>query len=260
MHLRRTIWLAVLAAAAVSFPIVANADPCGPGPNAATNCFFSTDVVNVDYGTLTLLAPNGSFLSTTNIVTAETGLTIFDTTPPGVPAAYVASLSTLIGQLQADPQSTFAGFPSWLFTGLTNLEDANGFGLVTDPSAVLNGPSDPIAIAFNADLAAVGGQYTTISDTGFQTQPFSQAACDYDNSVIAGACTGPPPPGTSQYSFTYQLGPETIDGNVYTSLVNFEIFSRNVTEQLVATPEPVTVAPLGILFVVLGILKRSKAA
>jgi len=115
-----------------------------------------------------------------------------------------------------------------------------------------------MAIAFNADLAAVGGPYTTISDTGFQTQPFSQADCNYVNSIISGACTGPPPPGVSQYEFTYQLGPETINGNIYTSLVNFEIFSRDVTEQLVATPEPATVLPLGVVLLVLVLITWRK--
>lgn len=250
VFLRQTTWLALLAAA--TFPILAKADSCdifGIGPN----CFSTTAVVDVDYGTLTLLAPDGSFLSTTGIVTAETDRVPFDTVPPGIPASFLALYPSLVGQLQSDPQSTFANFPAFLFTGLTNLEDANGIGSVPDPSAIQNEPPDPIAVAFNAQLSNVGGPFVTLSDTGYQTQPFSQAACDYANSIFQGACSGPVP--GSQYIFTYQLGPETIDGNVYTTFVNFQIFSRDVTEQLVATPEPGMLLPLGLAFALLGCKK-----
>lgn len=262
---QRTIWLTVLAAA-IGFPAVVKADTCPSDgsasgfsglPTSGSNCFLNTGVVYVDYGTLTLLAPDGSLISTTNIVTAETQLVPFDTTPTGVPAAFVELYPTLVGQLEVDPQSMYAEFPSWLYTGLTNLGDDNGFGFVLDPSAPLD--EQPDALAFDADLASVSGPYMTLSDTGFQSQPFSPAGCAYLNGLVPGACPGPPGPGNSQYTFEYQLGPGTIGGNVYATDVNFEIFSRDVTEQLVATPEPAMLLPLGIGLAILGFVRRRKS-
>jgi hypothetical protein len=260
MHFKRTIWLAMLAVAALSFPNLAKAGSCGLAGPSAPNCFTSTDVVYLYYGNLTVLAPNGTLDSTTNIVTAETGLGQFGTTPPGVPAAVVDLFPGLVGQLESDPQSTFADFPSYLYPGLTNLADTNGFGFVQDPSALLFSPQDPAAASFDQQLANVSGPYTTISDTGYQTQPFSAADCAYVNSFIPGACTGPTPGGGSQYVFTYLLGPDTIDGDTYTSFVNFQIYSRDVTEQLVATPEPAMWLPLGICSVLAWVLHGFRPA
>jgi hypothetical protein len=42
----------------------------------------------------------------------------------------------------------------------------------------------------------------------------------------------------SFYEFTYHLGPDTIGADTDTSYVNFQIYYRDVTEQLVATPSP----------------------
>ena len=255
MHLKQTIWLAAAAAVVFCCPIEARADSCGINLNTSPTCFTVTNVVDVDYGTLTLLSSTGSLISTTNIVTAEDILSPFDTTPPGVPAAFVALFPGLVTQLQADPQSTYADFPSFLFTGLTSLADSNGFGLPGDPSTVLNSPADPMAAAFDAQLADVGGPYVTLSDTGYQTQPFSQAGCDYENSFFPSppACTGPTL--GSEYTFTYVLGPQTIDGGSYTSFVNFQIYSRDVTEQLTATPEPRLLLALGLAFGALVLLR-----
>jgi hypothetical protein len=118
---------------------------------------------------------------------------------------------------------------------------------------------DPAVVAFEAQLANVGGPFITTSDTGFQTQPFSLAYCEYVNALlgITTPCV-PGPPGTSQYEFTYQLGPYLNSGNTYESFVNFQIYSRDVTEQLLATPEPGMVVPLGVGFVAVGILRRKR--
>jgi hypothetical protein len=254
MRFKQMIWLAVLAAAALSFPNSAKADLCSVTFTPSPTCFFKSDVVYLYYGTLTVLAPDGSVASTSNIVTAETGLSLFDTTPPSIPPSLLDLYPGLVGQLESDPQSGFADFTAYLYTGLTDLEDANGFGFVQDPGAVLFSPQDPAAASFDDQLADVGGGYTTLSDTGFQTQPFSAADCAYENSFFPGACTGPTP--FSQYTFTYEVGPETIDGAEYTSDVNFQIYSRNVTEQLLATPEPGMLVPLGIGLALLGLRRR----
>jgi hypothetical protein len=255
MHWKRRTWLAILAAAGLNFPFRAQADTCGLTGPSEPNCFINNDVVYVYYGTLTVLAPNGTLDSSTNVVTAETGLALFATTPPGVPSSFVDLFPGLVGQLESDPQSAFAEFSSYLYTGLANLADANGFGFVPDPSAPLNEPPDPAVVSFDQQLANVGGPYTTVSDTGFETQPFSPADCAYANTLIPGSCTGPAP-GASQYEFTYELGPDSIDGDTFTSLVNFQIYSRDVTEQLLATPEPATLLPLGIGLALLSLRRR----
>jgi hypothetical protein len=75
-------------------------------------------------------------------------------------------------------------------------------------------PPDPAAVACESQLANVGGPYITTSDTGFQTQPFSLADCGYNNALLG--VTSPCVlglPGTSQYEFTYQLGPYLNSGN-----------------------------------------------
>src|SRR5580692_6134165 len=146
MRYKQTIWLAVLTAAALSFPNSAKADAlCSVTFTPSPTCFFKSDVVYLYYGTLTVLAPDGSVASTSNIVTAETGLSLFDTTPPGVPPSFIDLYPGLVGQLESDPQSGYADLPSYLYTGLTGLEDANGFGFVQDPSAVVFSPQDPAA-------------------------------------------------------------------------------------------------------------------
>jgi hypothetical protein len=254
MNLTRTIWLGIVAATALTLPGLLKADPCGYG-NVPSNCYFSDSVVYVDYGVLTLLSPSGGTLSTTDLVTAETGLGSFDTTPPSLPAGFVGLFPGLVPQLESDPQSTFAELPSYLYSGLLGLADANGFGLVQDPAAPLNEPPDPAVVAFDAELADVGGPYITTSDTGFQTQPYSPADCAYENTISPGLCTGPPPPGVSQYTFTYQLGPTAIDDNTYTSFVTFQIYSHDVTEQLIATPEPSTLLPLGMALLIVSFVK-----
>jgi hypothetical protein len=264
MKLKRTIQLAVLATACVTFADLAKADTCSPifGTGGPT-CFTGTDVVYLYYGTLTLLSPDGTLISTTNLETAETGLgDLFNSVNTQVPnpAGEIALFPTLVPQLQSDPQSTFANLPSWALTNLDNLADANGFGFVQDPTAPLNEPPDPAVVAFETQLANVGGPFTTISDTGFGTQPFSLADCEYDESFLHVTLPCVPTPGVSQYEFTYQLGPYLNDGNTYTSFVNFQIYSRDVTEQLVATtPEPEMVVPLGVGFVVVGLLRRQRA-
>lgn len=238
--MRQTISLATLAVAAIMGAYQAKADSCPTNITLGPTCFYSTDVVNLYFGTLTLLAPDGSPLSTTNLETASTDVApdfFSSTTSLPAPAAFLALFPGLVSQLQSDPQSGFANFPAWLFTGLTNLENAGGFGESIDASTF----PDPAATDYNADLANVGGPYTTVSDTGFQPLPFSQAECDYVNSFVPGACPGPP---NTDYTFSYQLGPDVIGGNTFTSDVNFQILERSTTEQLVATPEPSSLALL----------------
>src|SRR5271156_2139726 len=60
VHLKQTIWLAAIAAVAFCFPIAARADSCGIGLDTSPTCFTVTNVVDVDYGTLTLLSSTGS--------------------------------------------------------------------------------------------------------------------------------------------------------------------------------------------------------
>jgi hypothetical protein len=108
----------------------------------------------------------------------------------------------------------------------------------------------------------VGGPFTTLSDTGFLAPLTTAAYCTYIDSLIPGAPCTPqtvPSPTGDSYTFTYQIGPVTIDGNDYTSDVNFQIFSRDVTEQLVATPEPETLAMLSLAFAIVTLLKREKS-
>jgi hypothetical protein len=62
------------------------------------------------------------------------------------------------------------------------------------------------------------------------------------------------------YEFTYQLGPDTIGGDTYTSLVNFQIYYRDVTEELVATPEPAMLLPLLAGLAVFGVMRRRRNA
>ncbi|HEV8040899.1 MAG TPA: PEP-CTERM sorting domain-containing protein [Bryobacteraceae bacterium] len=263
MNINRIISLAALAAVSVAFPSFAKADTCSSITDTGPTCFYSNYVVYLYYGALTLDAPNGTPISTTNLETVESGLadfhssTVLDApTPPG----FVALFPTLVPQLQSDPQTTFANIPSWALTNLTNLADANGFGFVQDPSAFLNEPPDPAVVSFESQLANVGGPFITTSDTGFQTQPFSLADCEYTNQQLGVTlpCL-PGPPGSSQYVFTYQLGPDLNNGNTYTAFVNFQIYSRDVTEQLLATPEPGMVVPLGIGIVAVGLLRRRRA-
>ena len=218
VRLKRAVWLAVFAAASIAFSGLAKADTCSGTGSTGPTCFFSNGVVYLYYGTLTLDSPNGTLISTTNIETAEGGLadfssstTILNATPP---PGFVALFPSLVPQLESDPQTTFANIPTWAPTNLTNLADANGFGFVPDPTAMLNEPPDPAVVAFEAQLANVGGPFITTSDTGFQTQPFSLAYCEYVNALL-GVTTPcvPGPPGTSQYEFTYRLGPYMNGGN-----------------------------------------------
>jgi len=205
--------------------------PMGP------TCFFSTSVVNLYFGTLTLLYPGGSVAVTTNIVTASTSLgDFFSSTSTLSPPADFISLNypDLIPQLEADPQSGFGQLPSWLYTGLAALEDSNGYGYNVTVSPMI----DPAITDFNSQLANVGGSYTTVSDTGFQNLPFDPAFCVYIDNLLPGDDCQPPAPGGTDYIFTYSLGPQVIGGNTLESDVNFQILERQVTEQLVAAPEP----------------------
>lgn len=248
--MRQTVSVATLALATILGADQAKADACASFTSQGPTCFYNTDVVYIYFGTLTLLAPDGSLLSTTNVETASTGLTATftsTTTTLPTPPVFLTLFPGLLSQLESDPQSTFADFQSWFFTDLTNLENAHGFGQNADSNPF----PDPATTDYDAELANVGGPYTTISDTGFQQLPFSQAECDYVNSFIPGACTGPPVAG---YTFTYALGPDPIGGNTFTSFVNFQILERSTTEQLVATPEP---SSLGLLAgVAIGVMVR----
>jgi len=264
-HLRRVTWMAALAAAILTFSGQAKADPCNSLGMGGLNCFVATDVVNVYYGTLTLLAPDGSLLSTTDLETAESDLGGFSNSsqqPAPIPSAFVASFPSLVGQLQGDTQVQLSTIPAWAISNLTNLADANGFGFVTDLSAPLNQPPDPAVVAFESQLANVGGPYTTLSDTGFLAPPTTAAYCDYFNSTFGSLLPGDvcvpqtAPTTTTEYSFNYQLGPETIGGDGYTSLVNFQIYYRDVTEQLAATPEPAMLAPILAGLAALGLWRR----
>ncbi len=270
MHRKHMIWLGVLAAAALISSTQAQADSCGITGLGPSTCFVSTNVVYLYYGTLTLLAPDGSLLSTTDLETAETGLSNFANAQGqtvGIPPSFIATFPSLVGQMQSDPQITLSDIPSWAISNLSSLADANGLGLVQDPTAPLNTPPDPAVVAFDNQLANVGGPYTTVSDTGFLEPLTTPAYCDYFNAVLSPFLLGEvcvpqtvPSPTVSFYEFTYQLGPDTIGGNTYSSLVNFQIYDRDVTEQLVATPEPAPLAPLAAGLVILGFVRRRKAA
>ncbi len=256
------IQLAALAAASVG---LAKANTCDPFGLSSPTCFTGTDVVYLYYGTLTLESPDGTVLSTTNVETAETGLgNLFNSTGQVVssPAALIALFPTIVPQIQSDPQSTFANLPSWAASNLVNLADANGFGFVQDLSAPFNQPPDPAVVAFDTQLANVGGPFTTLSDTGFVAPLTSAAYCAYLDALIPGSPCTPqtvPSPTGDDYIFTYQVGPDMIDGDGYTDIVNFQIFSRDVTEQLIATPEPETLGMLSLAFVIVTLLKRKKS-
>jgi hypothetical protein len=210
----------------------------------------STTVFGIYYGTLTLLAPGGNVIAKTNLETATGG---------GVPSQFpadwfAANDASLVAQFQSDPQSGFANIPAWVFSDLVNLEDATGFGTVSTGVSVppsLGAPypcCDPGQLAFNAQLASdAGGPFTTISDTGFQAPPPSLAEEVYNCALLSVLCTGQP----QSYEFTYLIGPEAqclsgaaAVGTVYCDFVNFQIASRNVTEQQLATPLPSTFAML----------------
>lgn len=266
MRSKQLVWLAVLVAAALAFSGLAKADPCNVFGQGGPTCFVGTDVVYLYYGTLTLLNPDGSLLSTTDLETAETGLGGFSNSTgqtQSTPAGFVSLFPSLVGQLQSDPQVQLSTIPSWAISNITNLADSNGFGFVQDPTAPLNSPSDPAVASFENQLANVGGPYTTLSDTGFLLPPATAAYCAYFNAVLSPlllgeTCTPQTVPSATMsfYEFTYQLGPDTINGDTYTSDVNFQIYYRDVTEQLVATPEPGLVVPLLAGLAAMGLLQR----
>jgi hypothetical protein len=270
LYRKHMLWLGVLAAAALIFSGPAKADSCGFTGLGPPTCFVTSDVVYLYYGTLTLLAPDGSLISTTDLETAETGLGNFTnaqnqtvTTPP----SFIATFPSLVEQMQSDPQIMLSDIPPWAISNLSNLADTNGLGFVQDPTAPLNTPPDPAVVAFDNQLADVGGPYTTLSDTGFLEPLTTAAYCTYFNAVLAPFFPGEvcvpqtvASPSGDFYEFTYQLGPDSIGGNTYTSDVNFQIYDRNVTEQLVATPEPAPLAPMAAGLVILGLVSRRKAA
>jgi hypothetical protein len=257
-----SVMMAALAATAITFSGIAKADSCSAFGASGPTCFYGSDVVNVYYGTLTLLAPDGSLISTTDVETAETDLGGFSNSENQVlptPASFVSTFPSLVGQLESDPQTTFADIPSWALSNLTNLADTNGFGLATDLSAPYNQPPDPAVVAFDTQLASVGLPYTTLSDTGLLAPLTTAAFCTYLDGLIPGyPCTPQtvPSPEGDAYAFTYQLGPEAINGDDYTSLVTFQIYYRDVTEQLVATPEPALLVPLVLGLAGLGLMRR----
>src|SRR5271169_5763984 len=121
----------------------------GLTPARATD-YLETDVVNVDYGVETVLNPHGSVVATYDVETVETQTVQL---PSGL---IVAEFPGLVTQLLSDPQTSFANIPSWVFTGLTGVEDANGFGI--NNNALIF--PDPAVAAFEAQLAAnVGGAF-----------------------------------------------------------------------------------------------------
>ena len=266
---KQFIWLAVFVAAALTFSGQAQADGCGVTGLGGPTCFAGNDVVYLYYGTLTLLAPDGSLLSTTDLETAETGLGGFANSTgqtAATPADVVSLFPSLVGQMQSDPQVQLSTIPSWAISNITNLADSNGLGFVQDPTALLNSPSDPAVASFENQLANVGGPYTTLSDTGFLAPPTTAAYCAYFNAVLSPlllgeTCVPQTVPSTGNfYEFTYQLGPDTIGGDTYTSLVNFQIYYRDVTEELVATPEPAMLLPLLAGLAVFGVMRRRRNA
>jgi hypothetical protein len=269
VHLKRITWIGVLAGAVLTFSSLANAGSCGITGLGPPTCFVSSDVVYLYYGTLTLLAPDGTLLSTSDLETAETGLSAFTNSTNQslpIPSDFIALYPSLVGQMQSDPQVQLSTIPSWAISNITNLADGNGLGFVQDPTAPFNSPPDPAVVSFENQLANVGGPYTTLSDTGFLAPPTTAAYCDYFNSVLSPILLGEtcvpqtvPSPTGNFYEFTYQLGPDTIDGNTYTSDVNFQIFYRDVTEQLVATPEPALLTPLLAGLFAMGLFRRRKA-
>jgi PEP-CTERM motif len=218
------------------------------GPARATD-YYQSDIVNVDYGVETVLSRNGSLLATYDLVTADTDGTA--TLPTGLITAVFPGLIT---QLMNDQQVGFLDLPSFVLTGLSALEDDNGFGIFNNDSVV----PDPAVSAFDAELAAnAGGPFITIADTGFQTPLIAetQAYCDYVNGFPFNPACVPqnPPATTSNYALTYQLGPTPYGGDNYEELVNFELLYRDVTVQL-SVPEPSTWAMMLIGFAGLGFL------
>lgn len=263
MKLKRTIQLALLAAACGTFAGLAKADTCPALGGGGPTCFYGTDVVYLYYGTLTLESPTGAVLSTTNVETAETGLgDLFNSNSQTMssPAGLIAQFPSLVPQMQSDPQTTYANIPSWALSNLVNLADADGLGFVQ--SGPFNQPPDPAVVSFDTQLANVGGPYVTLSDTGFVAPLTSAAFCTYIDAIIPGAPCTPqttPSPVGDDYAFTYELGPYTSSGDTYNSFVNFQIFDRDVTEQLVATtPEPKMAVPLGIGLLIVGLLARQR--
>ena len=232
--------IALASVAAILLSLPARADQCG-----SSSCFFNSNVVDVYYGTFTLLSPTGAVLSTENVVTAQTDLSLLNI-DPATPQPIVAEGldANVLSQFQSDIQSSFASLPSFLFTGLASLEDANGFGsdVNADPTSAVT--------SFDDQLASFAGSAGTVSDTGFQAPLISQAYCDYLNSLAPGLCAGSPP--GDPYSFTYQVGPVTIGSDIYTSLTNFQVFARDVTvQETSAVPEPASLGELAGSFAIL---------
>jgi hypothetical protein len=227
----------------------------GPAPASATE-YLTTSVVGVFYGVETVLSPTGAVVSVTDVETAETGLGSF---VAPTPAGYIAEFPTLVPQIESDPQSTYANFPSYVLPTLGALANSNGFGsvsngVVVDPT-VANFYTQPGVEAFESQLAAnAGGPFVTVANTGFFAPPTPAAFCVYVESLIPGSpCAAQTTPTTFDYfEFTYQLGPYSSGGNSYTSLVNFEFFEDDVTVQQ-DVPEPPTLALLGIGMAVVGI-------
>jgi len=243
-----------IATALLSLP--ARADQCGfTGPGSSA-CFYNTNVVDVYYGTFTLLSPTGATLATENVVTAETGLALLDTDPPsGQPIGPEGLDASLLSQFEGDIQDSFADLPSFLFTGLTGLEDANGFG--SDANADPGGAET----SFDQQLALFAGGAGTVSDTGFQQPLISQAYCDFLNSLGLSMCGGLTP-GVDTYAFTYQVGPTIVGNDTYTSLTNFELLGRDVTVQETVAPEPESVAEVmgALVFMAMVWMRRRSRA
>lgn len=221
----------------------------GLTPARATD-YLKSDVVNVDYGVETVLNPHGALVSTYNVLTAETETV-------QLPSSLITTeFPGLLTQLMSDPQTsaTFANIPSWVFTGLTAVENANGFGI--NNNAVIF--PDPAVAAFGAQLAAnVGGPFITTADTGFLVAPNTQAFCNYLASFGIPCQVQTAPVTSDAYAFTYQLGPTLYGSDTYEELVNFNFYYENVTEQQ-AVPEPSTWALLGVGAAALAIVKLNR--
>jgi hypothetical protein len=96
----------------------------GPAPASATE-YLTTSVVGVFYGVETVLSPTGAVVSVTDVETAERGLGSF---VAPTPAGYIAEFPTLVPQIESDPQSTYANFPSYVLPTLGALANSNGCG------------------------------------------------------------------------------------------------------------------------------------
>ena len=201
----------------------------GLTPARATD-YLSSGVVNVDYGVETVLNQHGALVSTYDVETAKTETV-------QLPSSLITTeFPGLLTQLLSDPQTTFANILSWVFTGLTGVEDASGFGI--NNNAVIQ--PDPAVVAFDAQLAAnVGGPFITTADTGFLVPPTPQAYCDYLGGFGSSPVRPSPRPPHPTISHLPTRSAPIRTAQHLSELVNFNFYYENVTEQQ-AVPEPST--------------------